>query len=153
LAPFVRNPKELWIGLIYVAIGSAALYLGRDLEMGRAGEMGPAYFPTILSCLLMAVGFVSLARSFFRTGTPIGRFAIRGMLLIMLSIVLFGVLVRGAGLAPALVVLVLVSSSASVKFRWKGALLMAVGITIFCVVVFLKGLGIPLPVFGPWLGL
>jgi len=29
---------------------------------------------------------------------------------------------------------------------------MAVGLTVFCVLVFLKGLGIPLPVLGPWLG-
>jgi hypothetical protein len=43
LERFVRNPKEFWIGLIYIFIGSAALFLGRDLEMGTAGEMGPAY--------------------------------------------------------------------------------------------------------------
>jgi hypothetical protein len=29
---------------------------------------------------------------------------------------------------------------------------MAVGLTVFCVLVFLEGLGIPLPVLGPWLG-
>jgi hypothetical protein len=29
---------------------------------------------------------------------------------------------------------------------------MAAGLTIFCVFVFLKGLGIPLPIIGPWLG-
>ncbi|MDR1934225.1 MAG: tripartite tricarboxylate transporter TctB family protein [Candidatus Accumulibacter sp.] len=150
---FVRNPKEFWVGIIYIAIGSAALYLGRELEMGRAGEMGPAYFPTILSVLLVGVGVVSLLRSFLRAGAPIDRLAIRGMVLVILSIVLFGVLARGAGLAVALVALVFVSSRASVKFRWKSTALMAVGITVFCVLVFLKGLGIPLPVFGPWFGL
>jgi putative tricarboxylic transport membrane protein len=106
------------------------------------------YFPTILSILLAGVGVISLARSFIRAGTPIDSLALRGMALVTLSIVLFGVLARGAGLAVALVVLVLVSTS--VKFNWKNTLLMAVGITIFCVFVFLKGLGIPLPVFGPW---
>ncbi|GHU29018.1 hypothetical protein AGMMS50256_12840 [Betaproteobacteria bacterium] len=121
--------------------------------MGSAVEMGPAYFPTILSVLLAGVGVISLARSFIRAGAPIDKLALRGMALVTLSIVLFGVLARGAGLAVALVVLVLVSASASVKFNWKSTLLMAVGITIFCVVVFLKGLGIPLPVFGPWFGL
>jgi putative tricarboxylic transport membrane protein len=29
---------------------------------------------------------------------------------------------------------------------------MAVGLTIFCSLVFLKGLGIPLPIIGPWFG-
>jgi putative tricarboxylic transport membrane protein len=120
--------------------------------MGRAGEMGPAYFPTILCVLLIGVGVVSLVRSFLRSGTPIGHLALRGMALVTLGIVLFGVLVRGAGLVVALPVLVLVCSFASVKFRWKMTLLMAAGITVFCVFVFLKGLGIPLPVFGPWFG-
>jgi hypothetical protein len=31
-------------------------------------------------------------------------------------------------------------------------LALAAGITVFCVLVFLKGLGVPLPVIGPWLG-
>jgi hypothetical protein len=29
---------------------------------------------------------------------------------------------------------------------------MVAGLTIFCVLVFIKGLGIPLPIVGPWLG-
>jgi putative tricarboxylic transport membrane protein len=29
---------------------------------------------------------------------------------------------------------------------------MAAGLTIFCVLVFVKGLGIPLPIIGPWFG-
>jgi len=29
---------------------------------------------------------------------------------------------------------------------------MAAGLTIFCVLVFLKGLDIPLPLIGPWFG-
>lgn len=152
LERIVRNPKELWIGIIYIAVGSVAVYLCQDLDMGRAGKMGPAYFPTLLSILLIGIGVVSLVRSFVKTGTPVGSFAVRGMVLITLAIVLFGVLVRGAGLAVALPVLVLVSSSASVKFRWKSTILMAAGITVFCVLVFLKGLGVPLPVLGPWFG-
>jgi hypothetical protein len=29
---------------------------------------------------------------------------------------------------------------------------MAAGLTLFCVLVFLKGLGVPLPVIGEWFG-
>jgi len=29
---------------------------------------------------------------------------------------------------------------------------MAVGLTIFCVLVFIKGLGVPLPIIGLWFG-
>jgi hypothetical protein len=147
-----RNPKEFWVGIIYVFIGSVALYLCQDLDMGRAGDMGPAYFPTILSSLLLGVGVISLVRSFVRNGTPIGRFALRGLALVTFAITLFGVLARGAGVAVALPALVFVSSFASTKFRWLNTALMAAGITVFCIFVFLRGLGIPLPILGRWFG-
>jgi hypothetical protein len=71
---------------------------------------------------------------------------------VVFSTVLFGLLVRGAGLVVALPVLVLVSAYASKEFRWGPSLLMAAGLTLFCIVVFLKGLGIPLPILGSWFG-
>lgn len=148
----VRNPKELWIGLIYISIGAVAIYLSQDLDMGKAGKMGPAYFPTILSSLLIGIGVISLVRSFVKAGLPVGKFAFGGLVLVTSAIILFGVLARGAGLAIALPVLVIVSSYASAKFKWKNAVIMAVGITAFCVLVFVKGLGVPLPILGPWLG-
>ena len=56
------------------------------------------------------------------------------------------------GVVIALPLLIIVSAYGSTRFRWRPTLLMAAGLTIFCVFVFLKGLGIPLPIIGPWLG-
>jgi hypothetical protein len=148
----IRSEKEFWAGLIYIFFGASAIIVGRDYPMGTAFRMGPAYFPTILGGLLVLTGVVAVIRSFVVAGAPIGRFAIRGLLFVSVSIFLFGFLVRGLGLAVALPVLVIVSAYASTKFRWGPMLIMAIGVTVFCVVVFLKGLGIPLPVLGPWLG-
>jgi hypothetical protein len=55
-------------------------------------------------------------------------------------------------LVVALLLLVIMSASASKRFRWRTALIVAAGLTIFCILVFVKGLGIPLPILGPWLG-
>jgi hypothetical protein len=77
--------------------------------MGTAGRMGPAYFPTILGGLLAVIGAISVGRSMFRSGDPIERIAIKNLLIILLAVVLFGLLVRGAGLAIAVIVLVIVS--------------------------------------------
>ncbi|HEY1267986.1 MAG TPA: tripartite tricarboxylate transporter TctB family protein [Candidatus Binatia bacterium] len=139
-------------GLIYVAFGSAFIWIAEDYGMGTAFRMGPAYFPTVLGAVLIFIGLVSLARSFLRRGAPITGFTIKGLLIVVLSTALFGAIVRGAGLAVALPVLVIVSGYASVDFRWGRMLALAAGITVFCVLVFLKGLGVPLPVIGPWLG-
>lgn len=152
MSQLVRNTKEFLISLVYLVLGLGALYICRDYDMGTAGKMGAAYFPTVLSYLLIAVGLLSLVRSFIKPGPPIGTFAVKGLLLVIAAIFLFGFIVRGAGLLVALPLLVIVSASASVKFKWKSTILMAVGITAFCILVFQHALGVPLPILGPWFG-
>ena len=53
LSSFIRSPKDFCAGLIYLAIGLGAIYIGRELPMGTALKMGPAYFPTVLGWLLV----------------------------------------------------------------------------------------------------
>lgn len=152
MGQFIRNVKDFWTGIIYIAFGFAAVILSRDYGMGTAVKMGPAYFPTILSILLILIGVISLVRSFIKKGSPVGAFAFKGLLLITISIILFGFIVRGAGLIIALPVLVMVSSYASSRFRWQYSLVLAAGLTVFCILIFQKALGVPLPILGSWFG-
>jgi hypothetical protein len=148
---FVRSPKDFWAGLLYAGFGGAAIVIARDYGMGSSSRMGPAYFPTVLGSLLLLIGIASLIRSFFAKGEPIGDIAWKGMFLVTLATVLFGVLLRPAGLVAALSVLILVSAAASVKFRfdWR-ALTMMAGLIVFCALVFVQGLGLPVSLLGTW---
>lgn len=148
----MRNPKDFWTGVIYVAFGLTAVIIARDYGMGTALKMGPGHFPIVLGSLLILIGIISLARSFIKPGTPIGGFAVKGLLLVVVSTLVFGFIVRGAGLAVALPVFVIMSAYASVHFRWGPTLAVAAGLTAFCILVFLKGLGVPLPILGSWFG-
>jgi putative tricarboxylic transport membrane protein len=148
----MRNPKDFWTGLIYIAFGVCAVLIARNYGMGTAFKMGSAYFPTVLGGLLILIGSLSLVRSFLKPGMPIGTFALKGLLLVVCSTFLFGLTVRHAGLIVALPLLVLGSGYASIDFRWRPLLALAAGLTVFCTLVFLKGLGVPLPLVGPWLG-
>lgn len=147
----IRSTKDFWAGLIYVTVGVSAIVIARDYPMGTALKMGPAYFPTILGGLLAVVGLVSVIRAFFLTGEAIGSFTISGLALVSVAIFIFGFLARRVGLALALPLLVVISARASEQFRWGPTLVLAAGLTIFCVLVFVNGLGIPLPILGPWL--
>ena len=147
-----RNPKDFWTGLIYIFFGSSAMLIAREYSMGTAVKMGPAYFPTMLGGLLVAIGAIAVIRSFIVPGTAIGAFAFKGLILVIVSVLVFGLIVRGAGLVVALPVLIIISASASARFRWGPTLIMTAGLTLFCVLVFLKGLGIPLPIIGSWFG-
>lgn len=152
MSSLIRNPKDFGAALIYLAIGLSAIYMGRELPMGTALKMGPAYFPTFLGGLLSFIGLISLVRSFVRKGAPIPEFAWKPLLLITGATVVFGLLVRGAGLAIALPLFVIMTAFASVKFRWVPSLALAAGATVFCALVFVKGLGVPLPLIGRWFG-
>ena len=152
MSPIERNAKDFWTGVIYIAIGGAAIIIGRDYGMGTAMKMGPAYFPVILSGLLILIGAISVIRSFFKPGTPVGTVAWKGLALVIASTVLFGFVVRGAGMAIALPMMVILSAYASTRFRWKYALTLAAGVTVFCILVFQIGLGVPLPILGSWFG-
>jgi putative tricarboxylic transport membrane protein len=148
----IRGPKDFWSGLIYIVIGLGAFYIAQDYEMGSAVRMGPGYFPRVLGIVLALVGFASLVRSFLRPGEAIGRLAWREALLVLGAVAVFGLLVRGAGLALSLFVLVLVSAYASRQFHLRSIVLLAAGLAVFSALVFLKGLGIPLPLWGSWFG-
>lgn len=142
--------------MLFLAIGVGALLIGQDYEIGSTRRMGPGFFPVALGGLLALIGAAALVRSFFRSGEPVGRLQIKALALVLGGVVLFGVLLRGAGLAAAIVVLVLVAARASPRAAWTwralvAELLLAAGLALLCVIVFVKLLGLPLPVLGPWL--
>jgi hypothetical protein len=149
---FIRHPKDFWSGIIFLCIGLAAVFIGRDYPMGTAGRMGPGYFPTILGGLLAVIGVIAIIRSLVRPGEAISRFYLKNTVLILIAVLLFGVLMRDAGLVAAVLAVVLVSAYASPQFTWVPSLLVAIGLAVFSVVVFVKLLGLPMPILGPWLG-
>ena len=72
--------------------------------------------------------------------------------MIVAATVVFGLLVRGAGLAIALPLFVMMTALPASSFAGVPSLVLAAGTTVFCVLVFVKGLGVPLPIIGRWFG-
>jgi len=147
----IRSPKDFWSGLIYLVAALFGLTIGSNYSMGRAGQMGPGYFPIILSSLLLMFGAVTLVRSFIVPGESVTRFALKPALLIIGSVVVFGLLVERAGFLVAMFASTLMSASASSEFRfeWRAIL----GLVLFVAagaLLFVKALGVPMPLIGPW---
>ncbi len=147
----VRSWKDLWSGVLYVALAAGFLWFGRDFRMGTASRMGPGYFPLVLAWVLLGFGVLSVVRSFLVEGEGIGGMAPKPLAIITAAVVLFGLLLTPLGLVVAMPVLIVVSAMASSQsvYDVKGALIV-IGLTLFCILVFVKGLGVPMPIFGSW---
>lgn len=148
----IRNPKDFWSGVIFLAAGLAAVLLIRHHPMGTTMKMGPAYFPTALGGLGVVIGGATMARGLLRPGPPIGPWAVGKVAVVAGATALFGALLRPLGLAGALVVLVVLSASASTRFRWPAALALAGALALGSSIVFVRLLGLPIPILGTWLG-
>jgi Tripartite tricarboxylate transporter TctB family len=148
----LAGPKDFWIGLIYLGFGGLALYLGWDYKFGTAGRMGPGYFPLVLAWMLVLLGFASLVRSVFVKGTQVSEIGWLPLALIMTSVICFAFLLPRVGAFVSLCVLCIISAMASDLFRYeaKAALGLMLAVSA-CVVVFVNGLGVPMPVLGSWL--
>lgn len=148
----VKSQKEFGSALLYGALGIVGFVIAGDYGFGTAGRMGPGYFPRVISGLLILGALVSLLRSLQRDGDPIGPVNWKALLLVAASVCLFGLLLTGAGLPLALAVLLLVSALASEHFALSVRSLAAlVALVAVCTLVFVKGLGVPMPLVGSWL--
>jgi Tripartite tricarboxylate transporter TctB family len=148
-----RNPRDFWAGAIYLALAIVVIWIGRSYEQGSSARMGPGYFPTVLGATLALLGVVSIGRSFLRAGEPISGFAWRPLLLVLGATVLFGLLLQRAGVLVALACLIVVGAVASRNSRLDATSVAAlIGLVTFCVLVFVKGLGVPMPLIGSWFG-
>jgi hypothetical protein len=114
--------------------------------------MGPGYFPFILACVLIVLGGVILFQAFRIQGEAIGSIAWRGMLFILPAPIIFGMTVRGLGFVPSIFICALIASFASQRMKPLMAVILSAGLTLFSLLVFSYGLGLPFRTFGPWLG-
>jgi hypothetical protein len=147
----IRNPKDFWAGVLFVGFGTAAVVLGSRYNLGTAARMGPGYFPRILGMMLIVLGAIIALRGLRTDGVSIAAWRWRPTLIVLGSVVLFGLIVNRAGLALSTIILIVLASSASSEFRWKEALLSGVVLAALAVAVFILGLKLQLPIWPTFL--
>ena len=138
----IKNQKDFWAGVLFICFGAFFSGFGSRYKFGTAAQMGPGYFPTVLGLLVIALGLVVLV-SGLRSGAAeekVARFDWRTLLLILGSVVLFGVLLQPFGLVISLFVLVVISSYASHEFAWRATIVNALVLIGMCLVVFVWAL-------------
>jgi len=145
----IRHPKDFFAGLIFVAFGVGAVVLGSAYPLGTAARMGPGYFPRILGIMLIVLGAALALRGLRLQGSPLPGWKWRPTLIVIGSVVLFGLIVTRIGLVFSTIVLIVLSSAASTEFRPKEALISGVLLATLAVGVFVIGLKLQLQIW-PW---
>ena len=144
---FIKHPKDFWAGILYIAFGVAAITIALNYPAGSAGRMGPGYFPRALGTILIALGLFLALRALRLQGPALSFPAFKPLLVIIGSVVVFGIAAPPLGLVVATILLVIVSSAASDEFRWKEAVVSSLILAAFTVAAFAYGLQLQLPVW------
>jgi uncharacterized membrane protein len=143
----IRNQRDFGAGVMYIVIGLFFTLVATQYQMGTAAKMGPGYFPFFLGILMTLLGLLVLVKSLRATAMieSIPEFNWRIIGQITGAVVLYGLLLPRMGFLIAVVVLVLVSASASKEFTWKGSLINAAFLVAFTYSVFVMGLKLQFP--------
>ena len=147
------NVRDMAAGAVFAAIGLSFMAGALMLDIGTAFKMGPGYFPLVLSGILLLLGVLVMVQSLNAPSEAIGSVPWRGLVLILAAPVIFGATVRGLGLVIALPLTIIAAAAASRRTSLVTGVALVVGLTVFCILVFSYGLGLPLPLFGRWLNL
>jgi len=147
----IRNPKDFWAGVLFILVGAAAIVLGSRYNLGTAARMGPGYFPRILGMLLILLGGILALRALRLQGAPIPAFKWRPTLVVLGSVVIFGLIVTTVGMAISVVILIVLSSAASPEFRPKEAVIAGLLLAALAVGVFVIGLKLQVPIWPTFL--
>ena len=141
----LSNNKDVLGGAMLIAIGGFAVFVARNYEFGNSLRMGPGYFPTGLGGTLVLFGLYILVNGLRKAEKLQGSWSLRALVILTLSLVLFGALIDRAGFVPAMMVLVFGSALAGREFRFVETMLFTIFLTALCAALFIWGLGLPYP--------
>ncbi len=151
----IKSEKDFWSGLMFIAVGVGFAWGALNYSFGTSARPGPAYFPFGLGILQAVLGafLVFKALTFeVEGGDPIGPWPVKKAAIILGAVVIFGLALPRLGMAISLPLLIGIGSLASGEFRWKEVLANSVILTVGSWAIFIKGLGLTLPLWPVFLG-
>jgi len=142
----IRSPRDFWAGAMFIAFGVFfVVWSFAKYQMGSAVRMGPGYFPAVLGGLLIVLGLIVLLKALANDGPRVARFYFKPLVLVTVSVIAYGYLIKPAGLAAATIAAVFIGAYAGHEFKWKEASVVALVLVFFSYLVFVKGLTLPFP--------
>ena len=144
----IKSPRDFWAGLMFIAFGVFAMIVAQmNYQMGTAVRMGPGYFPTVLGGMLAVLGLTVLVGSLAIEGEKVARFYFRPLIFILAACLAFAYLLKPLGVMLSIVALVFIGAFGGHEFKFKEVAILTVAMVIVSVLVFVKGLTLPFPIW------
>lgn len=144
--------NDLAAGAIFVAFGAYFAFEAMGYEFGTPFRMGPGFMPVVLGAVLILLGMGVAAAGFGKPDTEApGPWPWRGLALVLGTIIFFAATIRGLGFIPVVLIAAVATALSSSKNSIWQALIISVGLCLLCYLVFVVGLGLLVPLIGPWL--
>jgi len=137
------NNKDFWAGMMLIGTGAAAIFIAWHYPFGSTLRIGSGFFPRVLGGILILFGIYVMVRGLCKSEKIHGNWSLRALIVLPLSMILFGVLMEHAGFIPALAVLIFGSAAASREFKFVEVLLFTAFLVVLSVAMFIWGLGLP----------
>lgn len=139
----IPNPQDYYGGLALIALCLFAFWAAGDLPGMRGFSFGPGTAPRLFAGVLLTFGVVITAMGVLTEGKPLERYAVRGPFWITVSIFIFALTVRQAGLVFATFASFVVAGFGSAETRWVETIIAGVVMTAFSVLLFVYLLNLP----------
>ena len=152
----IKSQKDFWSGLMFVVVGLAFAWGATFYSFGTSARPGPGYFPLGLGIILAGLGALTLFEAMTietEDGEPIGGFAWKPLITILVSVMLFGFLLPRLGMALTIPVLVIIASLAGDEFHLRSVLISSVVLAVGSWLIFIVGLKLVIPVWPTFLTL
>lgn len=146
----IKSQKDFWSGLMFVVVGLGFAWGATTYSFGSSARPGPGFFPFGLGLLMAALGGLVLFKALVietEDGEPIGAWAFKPLIIVMLSVSVFGFLLPRLGMALSLPILIVMVSLAGDEFHWKDAIISVVVLTLGSWLIFIKGLSLVIPLW------
>ena len=133
--------------MMFIAFGVAGMGMAQAYPFGSSARMGPGYFPTLISGLLITLGVLGALRGLVVNGHKLGNFHFKPLFLVLASVVLFGFALERLGLMIAIFTLAVLASLGGNEFRKREVLILASILAMGSFLVFIYGLRLQIPVW------
>ncbi len=146
----IKSQRDFWSGLMFLVVGVGFAWGATEYSFGTSARPGPGYFPFGLGIFLALLGSLVLFKALTlesEGGDPIGAIAWRPFLVIVGTILVFGVALPRLGMAVTLPIVIVMSMLAGHEFHWRDALISSVVLTVGSWALFIKGLSLTIPLW------